>query len=264
MRKEKVFPRYISWMLYAPNAELCEFCFTIPNRPGQLRKTLEIFEKYGVNILSISGYALPEWREGHIFIFADVKNAISRLRDIEKELKKTAGEVYIKYQPVPGFMIDEFAHPVYVFPGVRSLIFLEPDFAEMIKGLYEKFGEIAATLLYHEAFSGGKFLAEYLSEKLGLDGKELLIECLKFYQAGGWGRVTLIKYDLRKPEIVLRLWNSLECGIFSRLGKPASHFFRGHLSGLLSGLLNRDIRFIERKCIAMGDPYCEFYLETLD
>ncbi len=264
MGKEKLFPRYVPWMLYAPDAELCEFCFTIPNKPGQLKKALEIFEKYGVNILSISGYALPTWKEGRIFIFADVKKARDKLENIEEELEKVAGDVYIKYQPVPGFMIDEFTHPVYVFPGVRSLILLEPDFAEMIKGLYEKFGEIAATLLYHEAFSGGKFLAEYLSKKLKLDGRELLAECLKFYQAGGWGKVTLVKYDTRKPEIVLRLQDSLECGIFGRLEKPTSHFLRGHLSGLLTGLLGRNVRVIERKCIAMGDPYCEFQLETLD
>lgn len=120
--------------------------------------------------MSISGYALPTWKNGRIFIFADVKKAGEKLENIEEELEKVAGDIYIKYQPVPGFMIDEFTHPVYVFPGVRSLILLEPDFAEMIKGLYEKFGEIAATLLYHEAFSGGKFLAEYLSKKLKLDG----------------------------------------------------------------------------------------------
>jgi len=264
MSKEKLFPRYIPWMLYAPDAELCEFYFTIPNKPGQLKKALEVFEKYRVNILSISCYVLSTWLEGHIFIFADVKNVKDRLETIKTELKKVAGEIHVKYQPVSGFMIDEFAHPVYVFPGVRSLILLEPDFAEMIKGLYEKFGEIAATLLYHEAFSGGKFLAKYLSEKLKISGKELLMECLKFYQAGGWGRVVLVKCNFKKPEIVLRLYDSLECRIFGKREKPASHFLRGHISGLLTGLLNKEVRVIEKKCIAVGDPYCEFYLEKID
>ncbi len=264
MGVERVFQRYIPWMLYAPEAELCEFCFTVLNKPGQLRKMLLIFEKYGVNILSISGYALPGWEYGQVFVFADIKNTRVDLDTVKKELENLGSEVYVKQQPVKGFMIDEFAHPIYVFPGVRSLILLEPDFAEMIKGFYQKFGEIAATLLYHQAYSGGKFLAEYLSEKLNLKGKKLLVECLKFYQAGGWGRVILAKYDLEKPEIILKLYDSLECKIFGNLGKPASHFLRGHISGLLTGLLDREVRVIEKKCIAMGDPYCEFHLETID
>ena len=44
---------------------------------------------------------------------------------------------------------------------------------------------------------------------------------------------------------------------------PLSHFVRGHLSGFLSGLLNAKVRAVERRCIAAGDPYCEFYLEEV-
>ena len=160
-------------------------------------------------------------------------------------------------------MIDEFAFPLYVFPGARSIIILEHDFQEMIKGLYEKIGESAAALLYHLAYSGGKFLADYLSEKLKLKGEELLIEILKIYQAGGWGRAELIEYHPYRMKIILRLYDSIECKAFEGSDKPMSQLIRGHLSGLLSGLLKTDVRVIESKCIAKGDPYCEFYTEKV-
>ncbi len=160
-------------------------------------------------------------------------------------------------------MIDEFAYPLYVFPGYRSIILLEHDLQEMIKGLYEKIGEGAAVLLYYLAYSGGKFLADYLSEKLRLKGEELLIEILKIYQASGWGRVELIEYYPYRMKIILRLYDSVECKAFKGSDKPMSQLIRGHLSGLLSRLLKTNVRAIESKCIAKGDPYCEFYTEKI-
>lgn len=159
--------------------------------------------------------------------------------------------------------MDEFAFPLYVFPGIRVIIVLAPGFQKMIKGLYEKLGDTAAYFIYHLAYSGGKIIAEYLSKKIGLKGKKLLVEILKAYQAFGWGRLELIKYSPLFKKVVLRLYDSVECETFKGSDKPASQFIRGHLSGLLSGLLGTDVRVIETKCIAKGDPYCEFYLEEV-
>ena len=160
-------------------------------------------------------------------------------------------------------MIDEFAYPLYVFPGHRSIILLGHDFQEMIKGLYEKIGEGAAVLLYYLAYSGGKFIAEHLSEKIGLKGEELLTEILKFYQASGWGRVELIEYYPYRMKITLRLYDSIECKAFKGSDKPMSQLIRGHLSGLLSSLLKTEVRAVESKCIAKGDKYCEFHVERI-
>jgi len=259
-----VFERYIPWMIYAKDRDLREFYFTVLNKPGQLKKALEVFAKYNINILNISAHAMPEWDRAPIFTFVDFTDADASVEEVKKELERaTQGEVYVKTPPVRGFMMDEFAFPLYAFPGVRSIIMLELDFQEMIKGLYEKLGKNAAVFLYYLAYSGGKFIGEYLSEKLGLKGRELLVEILKTYQAGGWGRVELLTYDPEELKITLRLHDSIECKTFKGSNECASHFIRGHLSGLLSGLLGVSVRFMESKCIAKGDPYCEFYLEKV-
>ena len=195
-----VFERYVPWMMYAGDRDICEFYFTVPNRPGQLRRALEVFARYGINILSMSAYSLPDWERAPVFLFADTTGINVDAERVRREL------------------------------------------------------EIA---------TGGKFLAEYLSEKLGLRGKELLVEVLKAYQASGWGRVELVRCDLHAANIVLRLYDSFECKVFRDIGRPASQFIRGHLSGLLSGLLGAEVRAIETKCIAKGDPYCEFYTERV-
>ncbi|RLE76924.1 MAG: hypothetical protein DRJ56_03425 [Thermoprotei archaeon] len=259
-----VFERCVPWMVCAEGRDIVEFYFTVPNRPGQLRKALDVFARHGINILSVSAYALPEWERGVVFVFADFTGLGVNAEDVRRELEAVTGsDVHVKEPPVRGFMMDEFAFPLYAFPGARSLIMLEKDFQEMVRGFYEKIEEAAAVLLYHLAYSGGRFLAEYLSEKLGLRGRELLVEVLKVYQATGWGRVELVEYDPHAAKIVLRLYDSIECKALEGLGRPASQFIRGHLSGLLSGLLKTDVRAVETKCVAKGDPYCEFYVEEV-
>ncbi len=251
-------------MMYAKDRDIVEFYFTVPNKPGQLKKALEILAKYGINILSINAYSLPDWERAPVFIFADYTGIDIDFKSIKSELRLVTGsEVHIRKPSTRGFMMDELAFPLYVFPGVRSLIMLERDFQEMIKGLYEKLSETAAVFLYHLAYSGGKFLAEYLSKKLNLRGKDLLVETLKVYQAGGWGRVKLVRYNPYSMEIVLRLYNSIECKIFRGSGRPASQFIRGHISGLLTKILGKDVRAVETKCIAKGDLYCEFSVEPV-
>ena len=259
-----VFERYIPWMIYAEDRDIWELYFTVPNRPGQLKKTLDVLAQHNVNVLNVNAYSLPGWERAPVFLFADFTGLNLSIERVKKELELVTGsKVYVKSSPVKGFMMDEFAFPLFVFPGVRSLVILERDFQEMVKGLYRRMGDAAAVFLYHLAFSGGKFLAEYLSRKLGLRGRELLAETLKAYQAGGWGRVELVRYEPYTMSIVLRLYDSVECKIFKGSSKPASQFIRGHLSGLLSGLLKASIRVMESRCIAMGDPYCEFYAEKV-
>ena len=252
-------------MIYAKDRDIYEFHFKVLNKPGQLRKALEVIAKYGINILNISAYSLPEWKKAPVFIFADLTNLKINIDDFKKELERVIkGRVYIKKAPCKGFMMDEFAFPLYVFPGIRSLIISEVDFKAMIKGIYDKLGDLASMFLFHLAFAGGMSLAKYLSEKLKLKGKELLKEIIKIYQAGGWCKVELVEYDVELLNIVLRLYNCIECKIFKGSGKPSSHFIRGHLSGIVSELLKIKVKFIESKCIAKGDPYCEFYSERLE
>ena len=264
-RKRPIFPRYVPWMVYAGrDRRACEFYFTVPNRPGELMKTLEVFARHGINILNIGGHSMPEWDRAPIFVFADLTGAEGRLEDVERELREVSGsEVYCKRSVAGGFMIDEFAFPLYALPGVRSVLLLGSDFVSMVRGFYERLGNMAAVFLYHLAYSGGASLASYLSEKLGLKGRELIVEALKMYQAGGWGLVELVECDPDSLDVALRIHGCIECEGMRGSRKPLSHFVRGHLSGFLSGLLNAKVRAVERRCIAAGDPYCEFYLEEV-
>ena len=79
---------------------------------------------------------------------------------------------------------DERVCSLYVFLCDRSNILLELDFTKIIRGIYESSAN-SGDVLYYPTYSGGKFLVEYLSEKLVLKGRDLLVKTLKAYQTGG-------------------------------------------------------------------------------
>jgi len=259
-----VFERYIPCVMYAKGKDLYELYFTIFNKPGKLMEALKVFAKYNINLLSISAYALPEWVRAPVFLFADFSNADGSIDDLMRELERiTESKVYAKKSSVGDFMSSELSFPLLVIPGIRSIIILELDLKEMLRGLYDNLGESAAVFLFYLAYPGGKFFAKYLSEKFGLKGRELLLEVLKIYQACGWARIELLKYEPENMRIILRLYDSVECKVFEKADKPMSQLIRGHISGFLTGLLKMNVRAIETKCIAKGDPYCEFYIEKV-
>ncbi len=261
-----MFDKYVPLMAYFEGRDIAEFFFTVPNRPGHLRKALEVFERHNANVVSIFACSDPRGIMCSVFAFVDLTSSDVRGEDIRGELKRvTGGEVVVKTPPVKGFMMEELGFPLYVLPGVRGIILHAGGIQEMIRGFYEKFGDTASVFLFHLAFSGGKYMAEHLSQMLARmrSGYGLLVELLKIFQASGWGRVELAEYDPFATKIVVKMYDSVECGAFRGSGKAMSQLVRGYISGLLSGLIGREIRLIETKCIAKGDPYCEFYAEMV-
>jgi len=49
---------------------------------------------------------------------------------------------------------------------------------------------------------------------------------------------------------------SLSIGLFTAIEEPSCYFTTGFLNGLFSAIKNQHVR--EIKCIAAGDPYCEW------
>jgi len=86
-----------------------------------------------------------------------------------------------------------------------------------------------------------------------------------FAVARGWCIPEFVEFDEEKPRLVVRLRDLFECRLFKgRKNKPNSHFMRGILAGILEELFGVKIKVKEEKCVAMGDPYCEFVAERYE
>jgi predicted hydrocarbon binding protein len=92
----------------------------------------------------------------------------------------------------------------------------------------------------------GKKAGEHLMDA-GLEADEAIRRIINFMNHCNVGKVTLGK--------TIRMWEN--CETFGlRTGEPSCFFTTGFLNGLFSAVKNQRVR--EVKCIAAGDPYCEW------
>src|ERR1022692_2540461 len=105
----------------------------------------------------------------------------------------------------------------------------------------------------------GSIYAGGLRRLIQGDVRRFIGELGKLYSATGIGIAEFVEMNLDDLHFVVRITDSIECQ-----GKDSdehiSQWIRGHLMGAASGLLGVQMECIETKCIATGDPYCEFEL----
>jgi len=133
-------------------------------------------------------------------------------------------------------------------------------FRAMIEGTGKILGSTAGSIWWEIAkHAGTEFAGELL--KAGIDPEEVPRRLETFFTQGGWG-VVQSKIDLSKNGAVIRIENCATARK-SKSNRPMCHFVSGFISGVADAVLNEVTECSETKCIASGDPFCEFKVERL-
>jgi hypothetical protein len=77
----------------------------------------------------------------------------------------------------------------------------------------------------------------------------------------GLGRLKILELREEPPYVVVRMHQNIECALGGKWGSTFSQFLKGTLTGVASILFNREMFTRETRCIAQGDPYCEFEIK---
>lgn len=85
----------------------------------------------------------------------------------------------------------------------------------------------------------------------------------------GWGKPTILEDEREKGHITIAIEDASIGSTYllkhGRSKEPVCHLERGGLAGGIGALLGRDdLAVVETKCIAMGDPRCEFVCRPLE
>ncbi|MEM2025665.1 MAG: 4-vinyl reductase, partial [Desulfurococcaceae archaeon] len=151
-------------------------------------------------------------------------------------------------------------YPVVVVDE-RALIFRKEMMNIMLLGIREKWGATGQVFLYFLGYEGGVGAAKFYKRVSELPPLEAVKASLKVAMAHGLGMFELVSIDLDKPLIAVRAYDLFECSpVKGKREEPFSEFYRGVLSGTFSELLGVKVSAEERRCIAKGDPYCEFII----
>jgi predicted hydrocarbon binding protein/KaiC/GvpD/RAD55 family RecA-like ATPase len=104
------------------------------------------------------------------------------------------------------------------------------------------------------AAKAGKEVGDHLMDT-GLQEDEVVTRVIEFMNTCKVGKVTLRPRSGQALGETIRMRENCE-SFGLETGEPSCFFTTGFLNGLFSAVKNQHIR--ETKCIAMGDPYCEW------
>ena len=264
MRTRSGRPHEISCGIRAIGRELVQFCIGLKNVPGAMGQVASELARYGVNILSGHMTAHPGEELGYVAFFADITDATIGLEELAAALKQldVVVELEIREAEVPGLIVDA-AHFPLLFLGQEVVIIDLRMIGHMFSRLDEVFGTGASVILYEMGVRAGKVIVEEVVE-CGIREEDVLKVLAALGVARGWGITEILSWDPRAVRLVLRVWENFECKpLAGRKRKPHSHFMRGVIAGIVSKLTGQPVKVREVKCLAKGDPYCEFVAEKV-
>ena len=245
--------------IIAQNRNLVGFELILSNVPGALGKVSSLIASYGLNIEYLETCFFSEGEYGLFIIVDFTKSSI----DPQELLNKLRGiqEYVLNVSLAP--TIRDIIYPprfcVKDLGGMRAILLSVANMEGIIKGLRERLGDnISNIFLFQLGYSIGRRIYDIYAKPRNIkdinDGMKLLSALSR---GSGWGEV--IDYTIEDNKLVLRTERLWECEIQKRrVKKPASHYIRGIITGFFKEVTGVGLEVRERRCIAIGDPYCEF------
>jgi predicted hydrocarbon binding protein len=232
-------------------------------KPKTLDDVVDVFDAYNINL--VMGLMLGNLREDRRILgaFIDYTEAAIPLNEIFTILKKIPGVFNVEFKE--GLRNDlavcQLHYPPTVL-GEESVVFRLSVLKSWFNRLWEVFGSGAAKIFYEAGVKAGKDAAKFFAEKLRLEGEMLARFMASVGSSLGWGRFTLEELDMEKNKLRVRAENLFECKLAGKPGEARGYFIRGYILGAATQIFKTENLTIEEtKCIAKGDPYCEFQIK---
>jgi predicted hydrocarbon binding protein len=151
--------------------------------------------------------------------------------------------------------VDMVLMPMWFFSGVMQKV-IEEVGIEAASGIYYKTG-------YDGAYAWGKVQAER-----GLDGRRIMEQYLGSMSTRGWGRFEIIDFKEGLGEGVFRFYNATLALQSGTKKERVCLWAPGAMAGAFQVILDHaqsdlKVRGFERKCLAEGNPHCEFIVEPI-
>lgn len=162
-----------------------------------------------------------------------------------------------------GIIYDNYFFPLVINGDQRVVIFRKSVYEALFNGVRRRFGSAGDAMLYYQGFVVGYGVYDEYVKTAGSINLEDLIDVVKATNMTlGWGIIDKVKIDLKKGMAQLRVYHSFECEMGKNQGKTYSQFYRGVIAGFCTRFFGKKVKANETKCIAKGDPYCEFTVKT--
>ena len=232
-------------------------------RPGVLADILQVFTSKKVPIVHLDISRPNGSTPIDIIVFADLTGREHLIDDIVRDIKLVKLVDYVRYN-TPEFNGLASCNNCYFLTLMRErvVVFRKTLYKIFAKRLREELGSGYTAWLYQLGIALGKSAYKSNKELIGEDFEKLLKIGSVMFEQVGFGKVKIVEADALKGKVVIRISDSFECELYKgQTNEPSSFLIKGMLKGYFDELIKRDVKIVETKCIAKGDPYCEFVIE---
>jgi len=248
-------PKYLPIGTYLPGRKLIEYLVLTDDLVSTLAEITWRAKEKGVEIVAGNLTTEPRSPLRHFSFFADLTHSEITPEEFEKELFKVEGvkEVFSQPGSSEGLLVDRLHFPLMVMEE-RAITLRVETFGDLLQSFNQ--AENHKLTFFRMGVKTGLRKARKVSQ-LGLSPPQALDLVLTERIAKGWGVPTIRKFNGDSVEVEMQ--DLFECLPFKGKGKESrSQFFRGYLSGVVSGLLGKEVIMEEVKCLAKGDKSCCF------
>jgi len=143
--------------------------------------------------------------------------------------------------------------------GERCIIITQARIEEICTRLSEIFQSGAKLIIFEAGKAAGKRFVEEMTDVTKVDKQVFLKTMSQRFTDAGLGKIEIVEFDLEQAEVKFRIWNNF----FAELNceKPMySSCIEGFVSGMYEQIIHKTPKIQKTKCIANGDPYCEWQM----
>jgi predicted hydrocarbon binding protein len=254
------YPKDVEIWEHAPGRKLAEVVVRVKNVHGALMKISQAISESEVNMLTGFFTAPGKSNIAMLSFFADFTNASGGLSGLKKKLHGL--EVVESVDAIAsegGFMVDKQHFPVQ-WAGRKAVVMGADGLTEMLSRLWTVFGSGAVTIIEQMAEAMGRHSAKEIIEDFGATfAAEQLDELIGTYSALGYADVSIERTKSSDFPIVVNAKGLFECeaNAKQRISRRSA-FFRAHLRGFMSTMLDMDFEVNEVQCLTAGDEVCSF------
>lgn len=261
-----VKPHTRDGLTYPTSKHIYGFLVSLPPNTmqtyGALLSVLKLFTDHNIPIVHFSLSKPQPNGDVEALIFTDLTGLDGVHREVLNRLKQYRS---VKQVRTMSPLIQSLAVENRMFAPAtlseRVVILRKPVIKAFFKTMREKAGTGYAAILYHIGYEAGR---EAYESHLKLTGRaeHLLFLCQAFFKQVGMGRLKIDHVDPVRKTATVKIWGSVECGLFKNSGEPQSHFIRGMIAGWFEKYFNTEVTTNETRCIAMGHPYCCYKVQS--
>ena len=143
--------------------------------------------------------------------------------------------------------------------GERCIILTQARMQEIFSRLSEIFQSGAKVIIFEAGKAAGKRFVEETSDITKGDKELLLKTTVQRFTDAGLGKIEIMKFNLEEAEVKFRIWNNF----FAEIRNEESTYcncIEGFVSGMYEQIMHKTPKIQKTKCVANGDPYCEWQM----